>query len=193
MVLWCSRKDELVWEQLCRWLNATEAPLSPSSSRHILPQPPPFQASSPPALPSIPLLVSIPAISNRPFPSWPSRAASHLPLCLDVHSKCTSPGWVAASYSMWEWSQLGHSLMNHFLQDTVRKSLSEFGVSNWCNMKLICPLLFVVEPGTVCIHMCIQPVTHAHKPAQRGADVVCLYFTGSYLGSMKPQTWLKWF
>ncbi len=135
----------------------------PSPSLHLLPYllHPNFLSSSS-AFPVL-VLASYPSV-----PSWPSWAASHLPLRLGAHSKCTSLGWVAASYSMSERSQLGHSLMNHFLWDTVRKSLSEFGASSRCSMKLICPLLSVVEPGAVCTHVCMQPVTHAHKPRHRG-------------------------
>lgn len=106
-------------------------------------------------LPFLCLDLSLP-FQMAPSHHKPWQAASHLPLCLGVYSKCTSLGLVAASYCMWERSQLGHSLMNHFLQDTVRKSLSEFGVSNQCSLKQHeCPLLSVVKPGTVCVHMCI--------------------------------------
>lgn len=183
VVLWCSRKDELVWELLYRWLKTTEAPLSPLSVLPSFPLPSSFQPSSPPALPPIPPLASIPAISNPPIMAFV--AASHLPFRLGAHSKCTSLGWVPAFYSMSEWSQLGHSLMNHFLEYTVRKSLSEFRARNRCSMKLICPLLSspgsVVQPRTVCIHVSIQPVTYKHTN-----PVMPLY-----LGSIKTQTKLK--
>lgn len=121
-------------------------PLSPS-----------FQPSSPPALPfqSSSCDLTPPPWRHshtHTLPSCPSWAASRLPLRLGAPSKYISLGWVAASYSMSKWSQLGHSLMNHFLWDTVRKSLSEFGASSWCSMKLTCSVLSVEEPKSV--HMC---------------------------------------
>lgn len=77
-----SRKDVFVWEPLCSWLSAIETPLY----LHVLPQPPSFQASLPPAQPSTPLLEHIPSIWNSLLPIRGCFPSSHLPWCtLQMH------------------------------------------------------------------------------------------------------------
>lgn len=84
---------------------------------------------------------------------------SRLHLHLSVLSKCISLGWVAASYSMSEWSQLGRGLMNHFLIEKARKSLSELRAATSTQHGACVPS--AVEPGAVC-NTCAQTQTHTH-------------------------------
>lgn len=72
--------------------------------------------------------------------------------------------------------------------------------SNRCNMNLICPAPFFI-PMTLwwnqaqSAHTCTHNGSHTHT-AHAGplcASCFILYFTGRYLGSTKPQAWLKWF
>jgi len=90
--------------------------------------------------------------------------------------------------------------MNHFLQDTVRKSLSEFGQrainASWISHALD-SLLLPMWNQAMFVYMYAYKWSHAHKPKRRGL-MLCtsgfiLYFTGSYSGPMTPPTWLNGF
>lgn len=163
-LLWCSRKDELVWEPLYHWLKATEA----SPPLHLLPNLLHSKPSSPPALP-----FSVLCCCN-PYLSSPSRAASHPPLCPGAQPKPGSLGCMAASYSMSERSQLGRSLMNHFLMRygekiTFRVQGRAIDVA-WSSYAILRPSQFVYTCA------CNRSHTHTKRWAMLCAFFV-LFFT----------------
>lgn len=67
---------------------------------------------------------------------------------------------------------------------------SELWMQREACIPLIFSLLIVVEP--LCIHVCIQQVAHTVRKYWQARVVCCIpCFICSYLGSEKPQTWLK--
>lgn len=120
---------------------------------------------------------------------WLHGLLSIFPFCLSTALKCTSLGWGAVSYSLSQWSQLGCSLMNHFLQNTARKSLSEFG-AGWILHALSSVLLTMRRSHAKCL--CIFVHANGHTCAQTHTamtNVVCLLFNPLFYRQLLQPWW----